>query len=77
MLKLQTQELGILTERWYSMKTWHYVLLGIIFVSIAIYSTTFEYQHSLITNEKIFGILIILGVMLYAGWLIKKSLLKK
>ena len=59
------------------MKTWHYVLLGIIFVSIAIYSTTFEYKHSMITNEKIFGILIILSVMLYAGWLIKKYLLKK
>lgn len=59
------------------MKTWHYVILGIIFVSIAIKSTTFEYKHSLITNEKLFGILIILGIMLYAGWLIKKYLLKK
>ena len=59
------------------MKTWHYVILGIIFVSIVIYSTTFEYKHSLITNEKLFGILIILGIILYAGWLINKYVLKK
>ena len=59
------------------MKTWHYVILGIIFVSIVIYSTTFEYKHSLITNEKLFGILIILGIILYAAWLINKYVLKK
>ena len=71
------QELGILTESWYSMKTLHYILLGIIFVTIAIYSTTFEYQHSLITNEKLFGILVVLGMILYIGLLIKKYVLKK
>lgn len=58
------------------MKTWYYVLLGIIFVSIVIYSTSFKYKHSLITNEKLFGILIIVGFILYVGWLFGKYVLK-
>ena len=59
-------------ESWYSIETCIYIVLGIIFVSAAICSATIKYKHSLITNEKIFGILIILGIILYAVWLIKQ-----
>ena len=61
------------------MKTWIYVLICIIFVTLAFYSTAHIPQIGrwIITEDKIYSILVVLSIVLYVSWLINKYISKK